>query len=84
MHGTKLPFELREQVEMRDGEHLGVLQEHFELQRAIVCVHFHPRNVRNAVARGKLIRLEVYDGQSAIRSGDELANPRVLDPFCGV
>jgi len=42
MHRTKLPFELRKQVEMRDGEHLGVLQKYLELQRAIVCIHFSP------------------------------------------
>jgi hypothetical protein len=71
MHRAKLPFELREQVEMRDGEHLGVLQEYLELHRAIVCVHLHPRNVWNAEACGKLIRLNVcvQDGRSARARG---------------
>ena len=43
VHGTKLSFEFASESDEK-RQHLGVLQEHLECQRAIVCVH-HPRNV---------------------------------------
>ena len=39
MHRTKLALELREQVELARGQHLGVAFEELHLEGAVCCIH---------------------------------------------
>ena len=63
MHGAKLALELREQVELAGGQHLGVAFEGESFERTVRCVHL--RNVWNAPARFKL---NVEDGPTRVKN----------------